>query len=254
MSETYDAAMEAFQEGVQPEEPAVPSTESVDSEAPASKDIDLSGLSEEQQIFLRAREREMQADYTRKTQELAEQRREAEQAVQFLDALNSDPDFAYQVLSQLQQSLATEGYAVAPEPQYEADEYGQYQEPDPYQQELTELMSWRDQMEQQWYEANLSAQLDRQISTIQSQHPDWTESDLQNIIDLGYATNGDLMKAADQYQAMNDAILARYIERKGQVNTPAPLPSGQGSTPPTPPSDDKALRSAAEEYIRQSLQ
>lgn len=254
MSETYDAAMEAFQEGAQPEEPAVPSTESVDSEAPASKDIDLSGLSEEQQIFLRAREREMQADYTRKTQELAEQRREAEQAVQFLDALNSDPDFAYQVLSQLQQSLATEGYAVAPEPQYEVDEYGQYQEPDPYQQELTELMSWRDQMEQQWYEANLSAQLDRQISTIQSQHPDWTESDLQNIIDLGYATNGDLMKAADQYQAMNDAILARYIERKGQVNTPAPLPSGQGSTPPTPPSDDKALRSAAEEYIRQSLQ
>lgn len=253
MSETYDAAMEAFQNADdQPEEPAVPSTESVESEVPASRDIDLSGLSEEQQIFLRAREREMQADYTRKTQELAEQRREAEQAVQFLDALNSNPDFAFQVLTQLQQTLASEGYQVAPEA-YEQDEYGFEQQFDPYQQELTELQNWRAQMEQDWYEANLSAQLDRQIAQIQSQHPDWTQDDLQNIVDLGYSTNGDLMKAADQYQAMNDAILARYIERKGQVNTPAPLPGGQAVTPPAPLTDDKALSQAAAEYIRNAL-
>lgn len=256
MSDTYDSALEAFQ-GLEdsPEaqnQPVVEQGEGViPPEIPASREIDLSGLTEEQQLFLRAREREMQADYTRKTQEIAAQRREAETAMQFLQALNQDPEFAYQVLNQLQNNLATAGYEVAP--QYEAEEYGEYEEPDPYQQEIAELKNWKEQMEEQWLEANLSAHLDRQLASIQAQHPDWTDVDFQGVIDLGFATNGDLFAAAQQYQALQDAALARYLERKGSVNTPAPLPSASAQQQTVSPKTDKELRSAAEEYMRARL-
>lgn len=262
MSDTYDAALQAFQgldeSSESQNQPVGEQGGEVEPQSqpgehlPASRDIDLSGLTEEQQIFLRAREREMQADYTRKTQEIAEQRREAEQAMQFLTALNSDPDFAFQVLNHLQSNLATAGYQVAPD-EYEVDEYGEYEEPNPYEQEISELRQWKDQMQQEWLEANLAAQLDRQLSTIQAQHPDWSEQDMQAVVDLGYATNGDLMAASEQYQAMQDAILARYLEKKGSVNTPSPLPSSPAVTPPAQPKSEKELRSAAEEYLRARL-
>lgn len=259
MSDTFDAALSAFQdlendpssqEQNQPDEQG--GEVGAGADPTASRDIDVSGLPEEAQIFLRAREREMQADYTRKTQEVAEQRKQAEQAMQFLTALNSDPEFAYQVLNHLQSNLATAGYQVAPE-QYEAEEFGEYEEPDPYQQEIAELKQWRNQMENEWVEANLSAQLDRQLATIQQQHPDWNDSDLQGIIDLGFATNGDLMKAAEQYQALQDAALTRYLEKKGSVTTPASLPSSPAQTPAVQPKTEKELHAAAQEYLRSHL-
>jgi len=266
--ETYNAALSAFEAldteevdplanqpisegeqvdtGTPPESPPAPTE-------PASKEIDISGLPEEAQIFLRAREREMQGDYTRKTQEIAAQRAEAEQAMQFLSQLNSDPEFANQVLNHLQSNLAAAGYQVAPEQVEYVDEYGQPAEPDPYQQEIADIQQWRAQMENDWKEANLSAGLDRQLATIQAQHTDWTEEDLQDVIDLGFATNGDLIRAAEIFQAQSDRHLSRYLEKKGSVNTPAPLPSSPAQPVPFQPKSDQELRDAAMERIRSDL-
>jgi len=263
----YDAALGAFhdlesdssaQEGNQPEAPTTgaPETAPVEptpsqSVEPTSKSIDISHLPEEAQIFIRAREREMQSDYTRKTQEAAQQRQEAEQAIQFVQALNSDPQFALQAYQTLQGQLAQLGYLQEAEETY--DEYGQPVGPDPYEEKIAELEQWRDQMQDEWQTANLSAQLDRQISVIQSQHPDWTEQDMQAVIDLGFATNGDLMAAAGQYQAVQDQVLARYLSSKSSVNTPAPLPSGSAQQQSVPPQTEEQLRAAAMEIVRAQL-
>lgn len=264
---TFDSAMEAFQslESDSGEEnQQTPSAAPVDAEPqtppsePASKAIDISGLPEEAQVYIRAREREMQADYTRKTQEAAQQRQEAEQALRFIDALNSDPDFAYNVLNQLQTQLGQSGYDFYEEPSFESevltDEWGNEIGPDPYAEKLAEIEAWKNQMENEWLTANLSAQIDRQLATIQQQHSDWDDNDLQNVIDLGFVTNGDLHKAAEQYQAILDHSLSKYLERKGSINTPAPLP--HGSAQPVQPtlSTEEERRAAAMEIIRNSLE
>lgn len=259
--ETYDAALEAFQAGLtepenQPTEQGgeVEPSQAVTPQEPSSREIDISGLPEEAQIFIRAREREMQADYTRKTQEAAEKRRQAEQAMQFIDALNSDPNFAYQAYQQLQAQLAQQGYLAPEVEEPEYDEYGEVEGPDPYQQEIAELAWRQQQMEDQWVEASLSAQIDRQLATIQNQHPDWDESDIQSVIDYGFATGGDLHKAADLYQAQLDRALARYLEKKGSVNTPAPLPNAPASAPAHQPQSEKEVAAAAKEYVMRQLQ
>jgi len=265
----YDAALGAFQAlesdpsaqdaGNQPEAPAQPSAPGAapvePSQAPegaSSKSIDISHLPEEAQVFIRAREREMQADYTRKTQEAAAQRAEAEQAMQFIQALNSDPNFALQAYQTLEAQLAQQGYLQAQEVE-QYDEYGQPVEADPYAEKIAEIEQWKDQMQDEWLTANLSAQLDRQISAIQSQHPDWTEQDMQAVIDLGFATNGDLMAASQQYQAVQDQVLARYLQSKSSVNTPAPLPSGGANQVMPHLKSEEETRAAAMEIIRANL-
>ena len=261
----FDAALEAFQsnlpseEGNQPEAPETVAPETAPVEPSqsateqASNSIDISHLPEEAQVFIRAREREMQADYTRKTQEAAALRTEAEQAMQFIQALNSDPQFALQAYQTLEGQLAQLGYLQEQEAEEVYDEYGQTVGPDPYEEKIAELEQWRDQMEDEWLTANLSAQLDRQISVIQSQHPDWTEQDMQAVIDLGFATNGDLLSAANQYQAVQDQILARYLQSKSSVNTPAVLPSGGANVPHKAPQGEEETRAAAMEIIRANL-
>jgi hypothetical protein len=194
----------------------------------------------------------MQADYTRKTQEAAQQRQEAEQAMQFIQALNSDPQFALQAYQTLEAQLAQQGYLQAQEEE-QYDEYGQPVGPDPYEEKIAELEQWRDQMQDEWLTANLSAQLDRQISVIQSQHPDWTEQDMQAVIDLGFATNGDLIAASGQYQAVQDQVLTRYLSSKSSVNTPAPLPSGGAQQQAVQPKTEEQLRAAAMEIVRAQL-
>lgn len=266
MSE-YDAALGAFQalesdpsaqEGNQPDAPVgAPGAAPVESPSPSaseptSKSIDISGLPEEAQIFLRAREREMQADYTQKTQAAAAQRAEAEQAMQFIQALNSDPQFALQAYQTLEAQLAQQGYLQAQEAE-QYDEFGQEIGPDPYEEKIADLEQWRNQMEDEWQTASLSAHLDRQISVIQSQHPEWTEQDMQSVIDLGFATNGDLMAASSQYQAVQDQVLSRYLSSKSSVNTPAALPSGGATQVPLAPKTEEQTRAAAMEIIRAQL-
>lgn len=259
----YDAALSAFQAALPADDAAgnqppagspsdAPATPQEPAQEPASRDIDVSGLPEEAQLYLRARERELQGDYTRKTQEIAEQRREAEQAMQFLQALNSDPDFAYNVLNQLQGNLAAAGYSF----DQGADEYGIDEDSgyDPYQAEIARLSQQQEAIQEAMLEQQLSANLDYQLSQIASQHPEWGDSEYQAIIDLGYATNGDLFSAAKQFEAINDSVILRYLQSKGSVNAPAPLPNtGSAATPLPTPKTDEELRAAAMERIRAEL-
>src|SRR4051812_32489640 len=85
----------------QPNQPVQPDTATQGDQGQpteaATPKIDLSQVDPQAQEYIQSREREMQADYTRKTQEAASARQEAEQALQFIEALNTDPNFALQV-------------------------------------------------------------------------------------------------------------------------------------------------------------
>jgi hypothetical protein len=255
MSETFDAAQEALASGLpadeEPDQPVVAESESTDQEpepdVPPSKEVDISHLPEEAQVFIRAREREMQADATRKWQEAAELRRQAEESIAFVQALNSDPSFAMKVHEYLDDNLAAAGFLE----EDTEDVYGEGS--DPYQAEIADLQQWKAQIQEQMQVAELSAQLDRQLMQVQADNPKWDQSDFDAVIDLGFATGGDLVEAAKVYQAIQDRSLQRYLESKGSVTAP-PQVTGRSGTPVPPAlATDDELRQAALERIRSEL-
>lgn len=270
MSEsTFDSAMAAFgydPDGGESAEPAEPVVDTPQGDEPtdqqpdptpnvggdtdvASADIDLSDLPEEAQIFLRARQREMERGMHEKFREASELRTQAESAIEFVQALNSDPNFAYQVLSRLQTGLTESGYLQSDQDEfYGTDEFEAQQGSDPYADRISQLearqQAWADQV----YQAQISAHVDNQIAQVRNAHPDWDEDDIQAVVDRGFVTQGDLLKAADLYQAENDRILARYLKAKGSVKTPPRVSSGtQGAEAP------KSLQGMTEQERREYI-
>jgi hypothetical protein len=280
MSSTYDAAMGHFEEaGIAPDtdqldgqgnpvpmnqapEVSAPEvtenqpTEPVTPVEPNSHEIDLSGLPEEAQIFIRAREREMQAGFTRKMQEAAEAQKQAEQYVQFVNALNSDPQFARQVAERLNQQLGMSQQAPSQEDEFFVDEDDQWGGgPDPYQQRLDELAARQEAWEQQFYQAQESARMDREIAEIRSQVPTYSDTDIQDILDIGWATNGDIHAAHEIYKGIQDRVLSRYLTSKKGVQAPGVLPNAGGAPAPEDlkDADDLTLRAVAQERLLNAL-
>lgn len=268
-SATRDAAAEALAAGLQDTDtsdftgepdnepaPVVSQDDPTQQEAPsqdqqpASREIDLSGLSQEARDFIQARERELTADYTRKTQEAAQQRQEAEQAIQFIEALNNDPNFAQQVYEALGQTIQPD------EPDYGFDEdpYSEFQD-DPYAEKLAELEQWKSQLEQQFEEAQWNAHVDRSLADVRTANPDWTDEDLNDVIGLGFATQGDLYKAADMLSQIKNRVVSSYVESKSSVQAPSILPNASAQVPPEgfDGIEDKRLHEAAMQVLRAEL-
>lgn len=215
-----------------------------------SRNIDLSQLDENSRDFLQAREREMQAAFTRKTQELAAQRAEAEQAMQFLNELNSNPEFAYQVQQRLSSELDQLGFQ---NPNLET--FNGVEEDDPYLSRLNELENWKVQQEQRIREAEASSRIERESAIIQNENPHYGEEDFNAIYGLALAHGGNIRAAADAYKSMNDRSIQRYLDQKASV--PAtfsnqPVQTGHAEAPPEgfQSVTDKRLRAAALERLR----
>jgi len=258
-ADTRDAAAESLFAGMQestpePVEPVAQQGETPEAEAPvqetqvpASREIDLTTLPDEARQYIEARERELTGDYTRKTQEAAAQRQEAEQALQFIEALNTDPDFARQVYGALAETLEVEGTANEWDDAYEPD--------DPYAAKLAELDAWKGDLERQFEEAQWNAHVDRQISEIRSANPAWNDDDINDVIGLGFATQGDLHKAAEMFTNINNRVVSKYVEQKSSVNTASPLPFQSAQVPPEGFTgiEDKRLHDAGMEALRAAL-
>lgn len=137
------------------------------------------------------------------------------------------------------------------EPDIFGEDYGSGT--DPYQAEIAELQQWKSQVEEAMMVQRQAAELDRQIAQIQAQNPTWSHNDFEVIVDLGFATNGDLFKAAEAYKAMQDRTLASYLERKGSVTAPPIVQTTEGAPAPPKMATDDELRQAALERIRSEL-
>lgn len=205
--------------------------------------------------------RSMQADYTRTKQRLAEQEKAydflepyggpeaAKQAVDFVVALATDPEYQLQVHEQLTSQLQAEGLtprqasqeasrqineAITEQP----DEFDDLGLTDPaIERKLTELerslaeeRAWREQREEFEFQQGLKAELDRQEATILRDNPEFGDDEIQAIYSLAYSTGGDLEAAADAFKGLRDNILASYIQTKSSVPagvTPLPNANAQ---------------------------
>lgn len=183
----------------------------------------------------------MQADYTRKAQEIAEARRQfdsiggfeqAQQAVQFATALNSDPDFALRVHQQLSDSLQAAGLtpaqaaAEATRQVSEAASTDAYDEDDPLsplQKELSELKDWKQQVERERHEHFLATELTRQENAIRQANPHYTDGDFADIYNLSYRTDGNLIAAEEMFRGMRDRLVESYMTAKAAAPNTVPV-------------------------------
>lgn len=225
LTEAQDASIDGYEGGSpEPVTPSEPATTPVqgDEGTPSfldSRNIDLEALDPTARDWLQAREREMQGAFTKKTQELAVARQEAEQATQFLNELNSNPEFALEVHGRLASELERLGYspqAASAEAAAQIEQsYGE--EDDPYLQKINELEAWKNQQEQRTREAEVASRIDRETAVILNQNPTFTEDDMATIYGLALSLGGNLAQATDAYKSVNQRAIERYISQKDSV-------------------------------------
>lgn len=235
---------------------------------------------------LQAIYKSLQADYTRKTQTLAEARRELEaygdpseieQAVQLYESLQN-PQAWPQLYEELKTELQKMGYSDAqasqaaaqevqaqqqatqgpidftnisdPELQPFAEAYKQLQgEVDRMKSELT---ADREKERQVQLQQSLIGELQRQENLIRQENPSYTDDDVNAIYELASYHNGNLIQAQQRYEDIVTGHLARYVASKqGAAQGSQPLPGGgtQTTEPQTFGNLDEA-HAAAMEHIR----
>lgn len=225
--------------------------------------------------------KQLQADYTRKTQALAEQRKAFEafgeanpsevlEAYQFTQRLQSDPQYALQVHGELTRALQAEGLTLG-EAQAAATQAMQQPDetPDPWdmneemygvvppqvQQQLDQMQKFMQDYQQQVEQQNMVNEYMRQDAMIRQAHPEYSEQDMEHITQLAYA-HGDLVKAEQAYADMRSQIMSSYLGQKKTV--PATAPSGVAQGQPAEPNplttaDPKQNFDRADEAAREML-
>lgn len=207
---------------VDPGTPAVEQTP--DTPTPLSWDqIDLSVLPEDarkvvQEGYLR------QSDYTRKTQELAEQRKQFEQygdpetvqaAVEFARSLE-DPANLRQLKAEIEEYLGNTPDASLQAP---ATEHVDTTGLDPATKQRIEAMEARfAEMEHQAQEAELVEQLQskfqQQEDAIRADYPQYTQQDIDKIYERSETTGWDLFAARDRYEADREYFTKMILGNK----------------------------------------
>lgn len=219
--------------------------------------------------------RQMLADYTRKTQEIAPWRnlgnelgvdpQVAAEAVRFTQALQSDPQYALQVHGELTSYLQSQGLTkgqaeveaatiqrqATEDPFAGLDGEGEQTGPDPRDQQLRELLDWKNQQEQQQHMQQFVNYALEQQRAIQQADPNLQDGDWERIWALAPGTEGDLTKAHQAYVSMRDQTIKDYLNQKAQQPVGAP-PSAPGQQPVRFENTDQA-HAAAQIALAQHL-
>lgn len=221
---------------------------------------------------LQAVYRSMQGDYTRKTQEIAELRRNYEQydvlsesgvdpnyalqAADFYNRLDSDPNFARQVMESIQQNLgpvSAEQFNVISDVPYNVDNAGGYDNiPVALQQELAEMRDFRDNMVAQQEHAELVSNLEYVEKDIRLSNPHYTDDDMSSIYDLAYSTNGDLQAAAQVFHGIQQRVMSDYLQSKRVPEGVQFVPSGPSTSASKEFNTLDDAHKAAMEFLRNS--
>jgi len=221
---------------------------------------------------LQAVYRSMQGDYTRKTQEIAELRRNYEQydvfsengvdpnyalqAADFYNRLDSDPNFARQVMESIQQNLgpvSAEQFNEISDTPYNVDNAGGYDNiPVALQQELAEMRDFRDNMVAQQEHAELVANLEYVEKDIRLSNPHYTDDDMSSIYDLAYSTNGDLQAAAEVFHGIQQRVMSDYLQSKRVPEGVQFVPSGPSTSASREFNTLDDAHKAAMEFLRNS--
>jgi hypothetical protein len=209
---------------------------------------------------------QLQADYTRKTQELAAQRKQYEslgdynvvqEAVQLQNWLQ-DPQNMQEAHAQLSYALEQMGLTPAQAEVAATQELQETAEPsglaslteDPelaplaqhvqsLEAKLSELTSERDQRAEaaraQQLQQAMLGELTRQENFIRQANPAYTDNDVDAIYELGSFYDGDLIRAQARYEEIVNSRMSQYLAQKqAVVNTPgiAPVPGSAAIASP----------------------
>jgi hypothetical protein len=215
--------------------------------------------------------RSMQGDYTRKTQEIAELRRTYEgydafseagvdpnyalQAADFYRKLDTDPQFAKQVVDNIQRNLGNFGVEqqdVIGEVPYDSNVEGYDSLPPMLQQELAEMREFRNDMLFQQEQAETIAGYEYVEQEIRLANPHYSDEDMSSIYDLAYSTNGDLSAAADTYHQIQQRVMSTYLQSKQVPMGAQSVATGPSSVPPRQFSSLDEAHKAATEMLRNS--
>lgn len=233
--------------------------QSTEEQAETFTQVDPSTLSPELQAIYKS----LQADYTRKTQEVAAQRRQFD----FLE--NTDPDIireaidlhstlqdpsAWQALhAEIEAGLrsmgltpgeaaveATRQMQEASPTQIDPTSYADDEELAPLataysklEAELAQIkqsIAAREEAEQaQRYQMALVGEWQRQQNAILQANPVYTQADMDYITELASFHDGNLLSAQQRYEQMKADVLTRYIGQKESVSPETQTPSGGGT-------------------------
>jgi len=230
--------------------------------------------------------RSMQADYTRKTQAIAETKRTLEQygevdidtAAQLMQRV-STPEGLQAFTAEATQWLQAQGYS-AQEAQDAVTDVTQQPEDDPFsgldtlvaddpdlaplaqavKKLQADLASVRGE-QQSNFEAErqktetmqVLGELQRMENFIRTENPQYSDNDVENIYELAAYYDGNLIEAQQRYEAQFADRLGRYLSAKG---TPQGVqPAGTPGGPPVidsdfNPLDPKQAHEAALEMLR----
>jgi len=216
---------------------------------------------------LQAGFKQLQGSYTRKTQELAEQRKAIEelgsvedlrQAREFYESLQN-PEYLRDFYGELGKVVQEMGLVPAeapaapeaPEPAAAPElpaELQQIVQSDPELQPLAERYAALEQrlaafeqsqqeqvqaMEDERLMMAQAAEIDRMVGVVREQHPEYGDDDWQAIYDRAVAFDGDVLKAAELFQADRDRIIQGYLQQKSAPAPAAPLPNAGAVTEST---------------------
>lgn len=250
----------------QPETPDAAGTPAQEPEPFTDYNAAIDALPDEARIIVEQRLAQMQGDYTRKTQETAELRREAEQAVQFVQELQTNPNFALQVHQEIAEALEQSGFspqeaseeAARQVTEAASESVGDLESDDPIVQELAELKEWRAEQEARQLQQEMENEFDRMDVAVRKAYPDFSEDDMSHVYALSYATGGDLEQAATAYKSEIDRIVQTYLEKKTSVTSGVPAVPSIGGPGQQPPEEfeglfDPRLEAAAERMLNETF-
>lgn len=199
--------------------------------------IDLDSLAPEVRAAVEDLRKNLQADYTRKTQEIAEFRNlgmsaeEARNAVATMERLK-DPATQRELYDALHSQFGTPEVDAFGEP----EDFEDGTSPDPRDQQIQDLASRLERFEQSQVQAQVTAELDRMEAVLRSDNPDWDDTDIREVEKFALAHRGDLLKGAEDYKALQQRVLSAHLQRKASVPAAGHIPAtGNAEIPAEPP-------------------
>ena len=138
-----------------------------------------------------------------------------------------DPAFQMQVLNHLS-SLHEQPSVGQPNvqesvPNNVQEDYGNL--PPEVRQELEEMRQFRASFAEQQEQFQMEQELELEEAQIRQAYPHYSDSDIENIYNLAFATEGDLLAAQEMYHQMEQGMLNKYLQSK-QIPQGATSPSG----------------------------
>lgn len=215
--------------------------------------------------------KQLQGVFTQKTQEVAEQRKQFEQygepeavqsAVELYQSLQ-DPEYLQAFHGELTQVLESMGLSPAEASAQAAQQIAESQQPaaapeltpdlqqlvqsDPelapiakmIAEQRAELQSFKDQqaareqaLEQERYQMALAGEIDRMDRLVRESHPEYSEDDMNAIYERASFYDGNVLQAAEMFEADRSRIIEGYLSQKQGAASTAPVEGAGTVTAP----------------------